>query len=368
LDWQSADKLKAVRLLGRHPIEAVDDRNVLMIFVACQAIESRDSIPIPEIWYELRAFERKAYAQRLIGRGIEKLRPKDAAAARQALYAIIDRAMAQIALKAETHRARTEINEALTGERLLFDDSPEAERLRRFDLACGRGLVRSLDSLLKLRRAPELVDCPLSLVNGPLSMVEGPPSAAGDTPESSAKTDATNELTSVREIVTNEPITARENAANEATAAAIKLECPGYTKALVQNVTNEAVGRENTTNEPTHAVVVECGPAEGSAGMNDRAENEFFDEVIDRQKSVEWNRAGLVRMVAISAEKLRELNDESRSEAKGSDAEFRSQAEWHENGGPADRLTTHAAGAKPRTMVTNASWTFGDSAELVKDG
>ena len=31
LDWQSADKLKAVRLLGRHPIEAVDDRNVLMI-------------------------------------------------------------------------------------------------------------------------------------------------------------------------------------------------------------------------------------------------------------------------------------------------------------------------------------------------
>ena len=26
LDWQSADKLKAVRLLGRHPIEAVDDR------------------------------------------------------------------------------------------------------------------------------------------------------------------------------------------------------------------------------------------------------------------------------------------------------------------------------------------------------
>ena len=33
-----------------------------------------------------------------------------------------------------------------------FDDSPEGERLRRFDLACGRGMARSLDSLLKLRR------------------------------------------------------------------------------------------------------------------------------------------------------------------------------------------------------------------------
>ena len=60
LDWQSADKLKAVRLLGRHPIEAVDDRNVLMIFVACQMIESRTSVPIPEIWFELRAIRRKA--------------------------------------------------------------------------------------------------------------------------------------------------------------------------------------------------------------------------------------------------------------------------------------------------------------------
>ena len=156
LTRQSADKLKAVRLLGRHPIEAVDDRNVLMVFVACQAIEGRAGKLIPEIWNELRKFERKPYAQRLIGRGIEKLTPANAAAARQALFNIIDRATAQIALKAEAHRVRAEINDSLAADRLLFDDSPEAERLRRFDLACGRGLARSLDSLLKLRRAPEL--------------------------------------------------------------------------------------------------------------------------------------------------------------------------------------------------------------------
>ena len=33
LNWQSADKLKAIRLLGRQPIEAVDERTVLMIFL-----------------------------------------------------------------------------------------------------------------------------------------------------------------------------------------------------------------------------------------------------------------------------------------------------------------------------------------------
>jgi hypothetical protein len=282
LDWQSADKLKAVRLVGRQPIEAVDDRNGLTLFVACQTIESRTSIPIAEIWYELRAFARKAYAQRLIGRGIEKLRPTDTAAARQVLYAIIDRVTSEIALKAETHRARAEINEALTGERLLFDDSPEAERLRRFDLACGRGLARSLDSLLKLRRAPELVECRLSVVPGPLS-------AAGDTVASSVTPNATNEDTDGCEIgvneptlavdvgpdgptymnapvknATNEPIANRENATNEPTvdsknvtneptlAVGVGLESPTYVKSPEQNATSEPTADgENFTNEPT---------------------------------------------------------------------------------------------------------------------
>ena len=86
-----------------------------------------ETIPIPEIWNELRKYERKQYTERLIGRGIEKLRPTDAAAARQALYAIIDRATAHIALKAQAHRVRAEINDSLAADRLAFDDSPEAE-------------------------------------------------------------------------------------------------------------------------------------------------------------------------------------------------------------------------------------------------
>jgi hypothetical protein len=179
LNWQSADKLKAIRLLGHHPMEAVDDRNALMVFVACQTIESRAGKLIPEIWNELREYERKPYAQRLIGRGIEKLRPTDAAATRQALYAIIDRATAQIAKRAEAHRVRAEINDSLAADRLAFDDSPEAERLRRFDLACGRGLARSLDSLLKLRRAPERADCPMSDLRGRSSVADEMVQASG---------------------------------------------------------------------------------------------------------------------------------------------------------------------------------------------
>jgi hypothetical protein len=269
LDWQSADKLKAIRLLGRQPLEAVDDRKVLMIFVACQTIESRTSIPIPEIWNELRAFERKPYALRLIGRCIEKLRPKDAAAARQALHGIIDRAIAQIALKADEHRARAEINDSLAADRLAFDDSPEAERLRRYDLACGRGLARSLDSLVKLRRVANSEGGQLTAAGDTVESTEAPivtidPTVTG--------ANVTSEPTVEAKNATNEPTVNRENVTNEATdnqqaegsvlhgiRSRIKIRStietddrPGTVDGEI--VTNEAtVNRENVTNEATDA-------------------------------------------------------------------------------------------------------------------
>ena len=254
LNWQSADKLKAVRLLGRHPIDAVDDRNVLMIFIACQTIESQPIIPIPEIRNELREYERIPYAQRLIGRGIQKLSPKDAAAARQALYAVIDRATAQIAAKSEGHRMRAEINDSLAADRLAFDDSPEAERLRRFDLACGRGLARSLDSLLKLRRAPELAECPSSIISDPSF-------ADGEAVESSAPANATIEPADTRENATNEPTdpSQRERKLLKRIRIRIKIRSRSKNKDRRPNVdreilTNEAKGaREIVTIEPTEA-------------------------------------------------------------------------------------------------------------------
>jgi hypothetical protein len=233
-------------------MEAVDDRNVLILLVACQVIESRTGIEIPEIWNELREFERKPYAQRLVGRGIHKLRPTDAAAARQVLFDIIDRATAQIAVKAEAHRVRAEINDSLATDRLLFDDSPEGERLRRFDLACGRGMARSLESLVKLRRASELVGCPSSDLQDRLSF-------AGDTLESSAPSNATNEPTDAGENATNEPTDAypRERKVLKRSTGRIKIKSRIKNKdrrptVTCENVTNEPnVDREIVTNEPT---------------------------------------------------------------------------------------------------------------------
>jgi hypothetical protein len=187
--WQSPDKLKAVRMLGRHPIEAADDREVLRLFVACQTMEGRSDLNFPEINNELYAYQRKYYAERLAGRDIETLRPNDAAAALEILLDIVDRARARIEVKAEAHRRRAEVDAALAVDRLSFDDTAPGERLRRYELASGRALTRSLDSLLKIRRA-DLGSGPLCVVSGPLpfiaAAVEVPDAPAPYQPEAQA--------------------------------------------------------------------------------------------------------------------------------------------------------------------------------------
>jgi hypothetical protein len=73
-------------------------------------------------------------------------------------------------------------------------------------------------------------------------------------------------------------------------------------------------------------------------------------------------------MVALRAEKPRELNEEIRREAKLANNGRRSQRDWHKNDKPANRAKKRLAHTKPRTTGTNAARTAGDSAELVNGG
>jgi hypothetical protein len=71
-------------------------------------------------------------------------------------------------------------------------------------------------------------------------------------------------------------------------------------------------------------------------------------------------------MVALRAEKPRELIEEIRREAKEANAARRSRPEWHKNGRPADRPKKRAGRTKPRTTATIAARAVGNSAERVK--
>jgi hypothetical protein len=229
LTWQSPDKLRAIRLLGRQPLDAADSEVVATIFQASHVLDPQthhqagvaqgeaatwaearrtletlgpgafarlrgepgfhdaagpEAVPDPgrardesgdremdyddeaedrvtwqscgpaftELLGELTQEEARVYRRRLEGRRVDQLRPKDPAAARAMLRAIVEQAVIRLEAKLEVHQARAAIEAAEAVDRLSFDESPEGERLRRFQLAGQRALLRTLDSLLKLRR------------------------------------------------------------------------------------------------------------------------------------------------------------------------------------------------------------------------
>ena len=176
--WLSSDKLKAVRLLGKQPLDAIDDENVAMVFLASFALKPDRGKGYWEISMELIDDDTDRFRKSAATRQLQLLMPADVVSARDALRALIDRATEPLTAKAEAFRERARIKAALAADILAFDPSVEAERLRRHELASGRAMARSLDTLLKLPAlAPEagrvvggpvVGICPWSVVRCPL--------------------------------------------------------------------------------------------------------------------------------------------------------------------------------------------------------
>ena len=262
--WLSSDKLKAVRLLGKQPFDAIDVRDVAMVFLASFELRKDKAAWFWEIATELAGRDIKRFRQNAADRQLESLKPADAAQARQVLLGIIERATEHLTAKAEAHRERARVMAELVPEILAFDDTPDGERLRRFDLASGRGLARSLgelrrhrsssvvsgplsvvsckgDAVEELSAPNEYGSCPLSAISCKVRAIDEPGIGGEAAVESGETENTTNEPTGARENATNEPTGVRENTTNEPTVAH-------------ENETNEATAvRENTTNEPTVA-------------------------------------------------------------------------------------------------------------------
>ncbi len=75
--WQPPDRFKAVRLLGRQPLDATDDDVVRAIYLACHAMDPSSEQPFADIAVELGAGERRRFAERIEARASRDLAPSD---------------------------------------------------------------------------------------------------------------------------------------------------------------------------------------------------------------------------------------------------------------------------------------------------
>ena len=152
--WVPSDKLKATRLLGKQPFDVIDERDVALVYMASFVLKPDRESWWWEIAMELSKKDTMRFRKCAAVRELDSLQPENASKAREVLLGIIERATARVTVKADAHRDRAQAMAALVPDILAFDDSKEGEYLRRQELATGRGIARSLDTLYKHRRAP----------------------------------------------------------------------------------------------------------------------------------------------------------------------------------------------------------------------
>jgi hypothetical protein len=156
--WVPGDKLKAVRLLGFHPIDAIDAPAVACVYLASHVLMNGPGKPFQEILNELSADERPTFEHYWNLRNYATLAPQDAATARAMLIRIIDYVTVPLEEKAGVLRQLAEIDAEEAPDRLFWDDTAEGERFRRYELTCKRTWLRMFDMLLKIRQSGSELD------------------------------------------------------------------------------------------------------------------------------------------------------------------------------------------------------------------
>jgi hypothetical protein len=155
IPWPDEQMVHAIRLLGKRPHDAVDDLEVLTIFVACFALEPSRPDPFAELWKTTTDREAIYYRQRLLGRRLREAKPRSKEHAREVLLDVVDAAVSRLEEQEIQNRRREAELAALRPEMLLFDASPEGEWVRREQGKATRSILRITERFRKARRRGE---------------------------------------------------------------------------------------------------------------------------------------------------------------------------------------------------------------------
>ncbi len=181
---QPPERLRAIRLLGRQPMDAPQDDRVMMIYLACWAMDLNGPHGFQDLVNELQPAELKLFVERLDDREAMERRPSDRPSGKAELLKIVAEEEERLEEVLELHLER---DEAAGLEPLLFDDSDSGERLRRYQLACNRTLLRILDTLERRQRARGKARAePAATVAADRLADIMPPPAAASTPQDTA--------------------------------------------------------------------------------------------------------------------------------------------------------------------------------------
>ncbi len=151
--WQSHDRLKATRLLGRQPVEANDDRRVATIFVASHTLGPAAKSAFHDLVSDMEDEQRGRYAKAVRERWPDLFGTREKEEWRGMLVALADQNIERLNAKLEVHEQNADAHAERTFARLSFDPSPEGEALRNYLIRCTNALFRGMANYRKYQAA-----------------------------------------------------------------------------------------------------------------------------------------------------------------------------------------------------------------------
>jgi len=147
--WQSHHRLKAVRLLGRQPLDAIEDRQVAEIFVASSAIDPAGHKPFDDLLSDMGTTQYVHYRKALRAQWPDLVSADDTARCRQILIDLADRNIERLNAKLEVYEQNPDANAQRAVDRLGFDQSPDGNRIRQYHMKCNSGFFRAIEAFRK---------------------------------------------------------------------------------------------------------------------------------------------------------------------------------------------------------------------------
>jgi hypothetical protein len=140
-------------VLGKQPVDIALDQRIVQIYVGSYAVNPNVRIKsFGDLKSEMATLDFKRFLQRVRTRWPRVLNAGDLNTARQTLLDLVTRNIERLEAKLEAHLQHAEDYAASVAASLGVDNTPEGERLQRYEMASDRRLYRSLNGLWKCCR------------------------------------------------------------------------------------------------------------------------------------------------------------------------------------------------------------------------
>ncbi|WP_337176242.1 hypothetical protein [Paludisphaera sp.] len=149
--WTYLDQFKFIRLMGKQPFDGIDDPALNAVFLAWEAIEEGWGVRFWKMMQEHTPYDDPAFSAWRLWRAIAP-RPADKESGVAHLLAVVAAEIERLDARIAELEAADGDDAVETAERASFSPGDDAERLRRFQACRSRELMRTLDTLNRLRK------------------------------------------------------------------------------------------------------------------------------------------------------------------------------------------------------------------------